>query len=35
LLDNGVDIRFLPFLPGYSTTSLIGKIAAAAKAGAL
>jgi rfaE bifunctional protein nucleotidyltransferase chain/domain len=35
LLDNGVDIRLLPFLPGYSTTALIGKIAAAAKAGAL
>ena len=35
LQENGVDIRFLPFLPGYSTTALIGKIAAAAKAGAL
>ena len=35
LQENGVDIRFLPFLPGYSTTALIGKIAAAAKAGSL
>lgn len=26
----GVDIQFLPFLEGYSTTSLIGKIAKAA-----
>ncbi len=31
----GADIRFLPFLPGYSTTSLIQKISAAAAAGAL
>jgi bifunctional ADP-heptose synthase (sugar kinase/adenylyltransferase) len=28
-------IEFLPFLPGYSTTELIKKIAAAAKAGAM
>ncbi|MDR2982069.1 MAG: adenylyltransferase/cytidyltransferase family protein [Puniceicoccales bacterium] len=35
LQDNGVEIRFLPFLPGYSTTKLIGKIAAASAAGAL
>lgn len=31
----GTQIRFLPFLPGYSTTGLIAKITAAAKAGAL
>ena len=28
-------IEFLPFLPGYSTTELIKKISAAAKAGAM
>lgn len=31
----GADIRFMPFLEGYSTTSLIAKIAAAAAAKAL
>lgn len=31
----GTRIEFLPFLPGFSTTSLIGKIAAAAAAGTL
>lgn len=31
----GAQITFLPFLEGYSTTSLIAKIAAAAKANAL
>ncbi len=31
----GARIQFLPFLPGYSTTALIKKIAAAAQAGAL
>lgn len=31
----GTAIRFLPFLPGYSTTGLIGKINAASRAGAL
>lgn len=35
LLENGVEIRFLPFLPGYSTTKLIAKINAASAAGAL
>ena len=35
LLDAGTEIRFLPFLPGFSTTSLIAKIAAAARAGTL
>jgi D-glycero-beta-D-manno-heptose 1-phosphate adenylyltransferase len=31
----GAKIKFLPFLKGYSTTELIKKIAAAAKAGAM
>lgn len=31
----GARIEFLPFLPGFSTTSLIGKISAAAAAGTL
>jgi len=31
----GAEIRFLPFLPGFSTTSLIAKIRAAAEQGAL
>lgn len=31
----GAEIVFLPFLEGFSTTSLIAKIAAAAKAGAM
>jgi rfaE bifunctional protein nucleotidyltransferase chain/domain len=31
----GARIEFLPFLPGYSTTGLLKKIAAAAKAGAM
>jgi len=31
----GAKIEFMPFLPGYSTTELIKKIAAAAKAGAM
>ncbi len=35
LLEAGTEIRFLPFLPGFSTTSLIAKIAAAARAGTL
>ena len=35
LFEVGTQIRFLPFLPGYSTTKLIGKITAAANAGAL
>lgn len=35
LLDAGTRIRFLPFLPGFSTTSLIAKIRAAADAGTL
>ncbi len=35
LLQAGTEIRFLPFLPGYSTTALIAKITAAAKAGAM
>ena len=35
LLDAGTDIRFMPFLPGFSTTSLIAKINAAAVAGTL
>ncbi len=35
LLDVGAEIKFLPFLPGFSTTSLITKINAAATAGTL
>lgn len=35
LLDVGAEIKFLPFLPGFSTTSLIAKINAAATAGTL
>lgn len=35
LLDAGTEIRFLPFLPGFSTTSLIAKINAAAQAGTM
>lgn len=35
LLDAGTDIRFMPFLSGFSTTSLIAKINAAAVAGTL
>lgn len=35
LLDSGTEIRFMPFLPGFSTTSLIAKINAAATAGTL
>jgi len=35
LQDCGADIRFLPFLPGYSTSGLIAKINAAAQAGKL
>lgn len=35
LEDAGTQIRFLPFLPGFSTTSLIAKINAAASAGTL
>jgi rfaE bifunctional protein nucleotidyltransferase chain/domain len=35
LEDVKAKIEFLPFLPGYSTTELIRKIAAAAKAGAM
>lgn len=35
LTDAGTEIRFLPFLPGFSTTSLIAKINAAASAGTL
>lgn len=35
LFDCGAEIRFLPFLPGFSTTSLIAKINAAATAGTL
>lgn len=35
LLDVGAEIRFFPFLPGFSTTSLIAKINAAASAGTL
>jgi rfaE bifunctional protein nucleotidyltransferase chain/domain len=31
----GAKIEFMPFLPGYSTTELIKKIAAAAQAGAM
>jgi rfaE bifunctional protein nucleotidyltransferase chain/domain len=31
----GAQIHFLPFLPGYSTTGLLKKIAAAAQAGAM
>ncbi|MCD8284270.1 MAG: adenylyltransferase/cytidyltransferase family protein [Opitutae bacterium] len=31
----GAEIRFLPFLPGFSTTNLIKKIAAASVAGAI
>lgn len=35
LLGCGAEIKFLPFLPGFSTTSLIAKINAAASAGTL
>ncbi len=35
LLDVGAEIKFLPFLPGFSTTSLIAKINTAATAGTL
>lgn len=35
LFDCGAKIRFLPFLSGFSTTSLIAKINAAANAGTL
>lgn len=35
LTEVGAAIRFLPFLPGYSSTKLIAKIAAAAGAGTL
>ncbi len=35
LLECGAKIEFLPFLPGFSTTSLIGKISCAAAAGTL
>lgn len=35
LRDVGAQIRFLPFLPGYSSTKLIAKIAEAARAGTL
>jgi len=35
LVDAGTEIRFLPFLQGFSTTSLIAKINAAAVAGTL
>ena len=35
LEEAGARIEFLPFLPGYSTTGLLQKIAAAAQAGAM
>jgi D-glycero-beta-D-manno-heptose 1-phosphate adenylyltransferase len=35
LQETGARIEFLPFLPGYSTTELLRKIAAAASAGSL
>jgi rfaE bifunctional protein nucleotidyltransferase chain/domain len=35
LQDTGAQIEFMPFLKGYSTTELIKRIAAAAKAGAM
>ena len=35
LLECGADIRFLPFLPGFSSTNLIKKIALAASAGTI
>ena len=35
LEETSARIEFLPFLPGYSTTGLLKKIAAAAKAGAI
>ena len=35
LLEAGTKIHFLPFLPGFSTTSLIAKINAAAVAGTM
>lgn len=35
LTASGTEIRFLPFLPGFSTTSLIAKISAASAAGTL
>jgi len=35
LQEAGAKIEFMPFLKGYSTTELIKKIAAAAKAGAM
>ncbi len=35
LEEAGARIEFLPFLPGYSTTGLLKKIAAAAQAGAM
>lgn len=35
LEEGGASIRFLPFLPGFSTTALIEKIRAAAEQGAL